>query len=339
LHRYLRVLISLAAGVVILWLVTRGQDLEGILREFRNADYLWILLAALAAILSHALRALRWNQLIASMGYPVSPFKTFQAVMAGYLSNLAVPRLGEVTRCLVLQRAGRPPLNALLGTVVAERLFDMLTLGMLVVLTIAFQYGFLRDFLEQYVVTPLMAQPQQTYLVLALAALGALILLIALFVYLKHRWREAHDGSIGHRIKRQLAGLRDGVAAIRRIRSKPLFVFYSLAIWASYFLTVYLVFFALEATSHLTVGAGIILLAMGSLGIVVPVPGGIGTYHFLAMITLTELYAIAPEPAISYAYISHATQILVIVLAGSVAWLAVSLRQHGNGTASPGTTT
>lgn len=114
------------------------------------------------------------------------------------------------------------------------------------------------------------------------------------------------------------------------MKQKGWFIFYSVLIWGFYFLTAYLCFFAIEATSHLSPMAGLTLLAVGSLGILAPVPGGIGTYHFITIATLTKLYNIAPEPATSYAYLSHAMQMFLIIGTGGVLWLIYSLGYRGN---------
>ena len=112
------------------------------------------------------------------------------------------------------------------------------------------------------------------------------------------------------------------------MRGKAWFMLQSLLIWGLYYLTVYLCFFAIPATSHLSPAAGLTLLAVGSLGILAPVPGGIGTYHFMTIITLTELYSISPEPATSYAYIAHATQIIVSIVIGTISWFILSLQSR-----------
>lgn len=332
--RYLRVFFSLSAGIFLLWLIGRGQDMQQVLREFREANYLWILLAALATLLSHVLRAKRWNLLIASMDYPVQTGRTFNALMAGYLSNLAVPRLGELTRCLVLSRSGTPPVNTLVGTVVIERVFDMLCLLLIIFLTIAFQFGFLREFLDQLIVKPLLGQwSGRLWIPLLVIAAGMLLLAWALLAFRK-KLKNSTGHGIYHRLYRQVHGVKNGMKTIARMDKKVEFLAYSAGIWSLYFLMVYLCFFSISATAHLGVSTGITLLAVGSLGIVAPVPGGIGTYHFLTITALTELYGIAPEPAISYAYISHATQMVVIILTGTLAWIQVSLdqrRQKGGG--------
>jgi glycosyltransferase 2 family protein len=322
--RYLRVLIFLALGMLLLWWITRGQDIDKILHEFRNANYFWILLAIVAGVVSHLARALRWNILIRSMGYRVGLGNTFHAVMSGYLANLVVPRLGEVSKCAVLSKSNGIPFNSLAGTMIAERFIDMITLMLLMFFTIVFQFGFLKDFLNNFFFQPLMARGTSNLLIFFFAISLFLIVLLWLAWRYWKKLRTAEPGTFSYKLKRQLRGFANGIKTLWRMRWKGWFVFYTLLIWALYFLTAFLGFFAIEATSHLSPVAGITLLAVGSLGIVAPVPGGIGTYHFITIATLTQLYGIASEPATSYAYITHAMQMVLIIGTSGLLWLFFS---------------
>ncbi len=319
--------ISLLLGVLLLWLITRGQDLEQIGRELRGANYFWIILAMICALMSHFARALRWNMLIGTMGYTTKPFQTFYAVMTGYLSNLAVPRMGEVTRCVSLSKASGTPFNALAGTVLAERVFDFISMLLIVFITIVSQFGFLRGFIGRVFIFPLLERSQANWLPILILGSGFVVLIALIIIYLRKKLHDPGEGTAFFRLKRQLRGVSSGFRTISTMRGKWYFILYTALIWGLYFMMVYLCFFAIPATAHLSPFAGLTLLAVGSLGILAPVPGGIGTYHFMTIITLTELYGISSEPATSYAYITHANQIVVNVLAGTSAWIILSLKQ------------
>ncbi len=325
IRRYVRVSLSLLLGFGILWLITRGQDVEKILLELRGAKYQWIAAAMAFALAGHYLRAVRWNMLIGTMGYHTRASHTFYAVMTGYLANMALPRMGEITRCLTLSKATNTPFNALAGTVLAERVFDILSLFSVVFLAIAIQFSFLRSFVGRMFWYPLLRRGNEHWLPALLLTLGVLLLLTLLVYFLRKKIRNPAEGSFSQKLKRQYRGFVKGFRSISSMRHKWWFVALSLLIWGSYFMTVYLCFFAISATSHLGMLAGFTLLAVGSLGILAPVPGGIGTYHFVTIISLTELYGIATEAATSYAYISHATQVVVNLVAGSISWVALSV--------------
>ncbi len=326
IRRYAKVLLSLFFGLLLLWLITRGQDVDQIISELRGANYLWIALAMLCAVASHFLRAIRWNRLIRTMGYETSTIQTFHAVMTGYLANLAIPRMGEITRCVTLSKASKTPFNALAGTVVSERVFDFFSLIGVVFLTIALQFNFLKSFLYRFFWVPAIDRSSEHWLPIAFIGLVVISIVVFAVVFMHRKLKDPFEGSYFHKLQRHLSGFLYGIKTIKKMRGKALFMLQSLLIWTLYYLTVYLCFFAIPATSHLSPAAGLTLLAVGSLGILAPVPGGIGTYHFMTIITLTELYSISAEPATSYAYIAHATQIIVSVVIGTLSWFILSLQ-------------
>ena len=326
--RYARVLIFLVVGILILWLITRGQDVELILSELRHANYFWIVLVMVLSLLSHLIRASRWNILIRSTGQSAQLRHTFVAVMSGYLSNLAVPRLGEITKCAALSKTSKIPMNVLIGTVVSERVVDFLSLVLIAILTISLQFSFISDFLNQFFFQPLMNLATRNSLLVVSVLLVFLVFGIALLVFFHRKLRNPRADSVFYKIRHQLRGFILGLKSLWRIRDLWAFFAQTLLIWMLYFLTVYLCFFAIGGTSHLSAMAGLTLLAMGSIGVMAPMPGGIGTYHFITIITLTELYQVAAEQATSYAYIAHASQMLVIIIFGTVAWMLLSMHQH-----------
>jgi glycosyltransferase 2 family protein len=328
IRRYFRILLSLSLGFLLLWLIMRGQNTTLIVEELRQANYLWIVPAMLFALLSHFLRAVRWNRLIRTMGYKTSAVQTFYAVMTGYLTNLAVPRMGEITRCITLSKTSGTPFNALAGTVVAERVFDFFTLVAIVFLTIILQFSFLKTFIARIFWDPLIEKTTENWLPLAIIAVVVTLLIIISVISLRKKLTDPKPGSFFHKIKRHFSGFLNGIKTIKRMRGKGWFILQTVLIWGLYYFTVYLCFFAITATSHLSPFVGFTLLAVGSLGILAPVPGGIGTYHFLTIITLTELYSIASEPATSYAYITHATQIIVNIIAGIFSWIMIFLQSR-----------
>ncbi|MFW5757046.1 MAG: lysylphosphatidylglycerol synthase transmembrane domain-containing protein [Bacteroidota bacterium] len=314
----LRIVLFMVIGIVILWLVTRNQNFEKIWTEFKNANFWWVLVSVLSGVISHYIRALRWNLLIQSMNYKTRTDITFCALLTGYLANLVVPRLGEVTRCATLSRYSKIPFNALAGTVVAERVLDMITLLLLIFLTVMFQFQFLRDFLSHYIFEPLLLLlDQKIWVMLLLLIITGVLFFVARNFYLKSK--SLKTGWI-FKIRRLMSGFIKGLDSIRQLGKKGLFYGYTVLIWFFYLLMVYFVFFAFGSTSHLGIDAGFTILSMGSLGIVAPVPGGIGTYHFIVIKTLTELYHITLESATSYAYIAHGSQTLILIFIGGFAY-------------------
>ncbi|HQO49327.1 MAG TPA: lysylphosphatidylglycerol synthase transmembrane domain-containing protein, partial [Bacteroidales bacterium] len=136
----LKYVFFLGLGVFLFWLSMRKLDFDEMIQEMSNADYLWAVIGLVLAIISHIFRSLRWNLLIRSMGYKTRLSTTFYAVMIGYMANTAVPRMGEFMRCGVLSKKEKIPFNALFGTVISERLFDLLVLFILLIAVVLTQW-------------------------------------------------------------------------------------------------------------------------------------------------------------------------------------------------------
>lgn len=309
----------LGLGVGLFWLSIRKLDLHEVWESMLGADYWWMLLALFFAILSHVARALRWNLLIATLGYKSRLSSTFFAVMVGYLANTAVPRMGEFARCGVLAKKEKIPFNALFGTVISERFFDLITLMLIIFLVIIFQMDLLRNFLNTNFwpfFDNLFSNIFSIILfgIITLLILGGIVWLIWLF---KQKIKRM---PFYNRLSDFLRGLWDGIKSIKNMPQKWLFVFYTIIIWLFYVLMTYIPLKMLAETSDLTFIDGLTLMAIASLGIVAPVPGGIGAYHYIVKVTLTELWAVEANAAMSFATINHAAQTLMNVVVGAVSY-------------------
>lgn len=326
----LKVLLFFAVGVLILWLITRNQDFHKIWTEIKNANFYWVLASVLSGFLSHYFRALRWNLLIESISERTpSTYTTFLSLMTGYLANTAVPRLGEITRCASLARYGKVPFNSIAGTVVAERVFDMICLLILIFLTVIFQINFLGGFLNTYVWEPFLVLINENLWLFLLFSVLFIALLTGVWAFLKRNFSGTHHAV--ERIQRLIKGFIKGMDSVRVLSKKTLFFFYSIVVWVFYLLMVVFVFYAFEGTKHLGIQAGFTILSLGSLGIVAPVPGGIGTYHFIVIQTLTELYNVSAEIATSYAYTAHASQIFMIIILGGLSYFLLAIAERKTG--------
>ena len=320
--------VFLLLGVLFLWLVFRNLDGEEIMEKILHADYMWIVLCVVAGILSHIARAARWNILIKSMGYETKLSTTFYAVMTGYLANTAVPRLGEVTRCGVLSKKGNIPFTELLGTVIAERIFDMISLFVIILSVILLQLGLVGVFVDKYVFTPVFSHFENNLLpILVIPALIAFFFIILFLLWKRYRG-SLKKYAFYQKFSKFAIGMVEGIKTIKRIKKKGLFLFYTLLIWGLYTLMIFLPFYSLEATSHLNFWDALTVMSIGSLGIVAPVPGGIGTYHFIVKAILFELYGVPQASAASFATITHAAQTLMIIVVGGLSFLMLFLQKN-----------
>ena len=287
--------------------------------DIRKADYSWLFISLIFAIISHIFRALRWNLLINSLNYKTKVSTTFFAVMIGYMANTAVPRMGEFVRCGVLSRKEKIPFNTLFGTVISERIFDLIVLFLIIFLVIIFQINSLNDFIIQIFGPTInnLSSNLNGFLMFAGVTILSIALLIFIVWILKERIKKL---PFFKKIQEFLYGLMDGVKTIMKLRQKWLFLLYTFLIWSFYAIMVYLPFFMLKETSDLTFVNALTVLAIGSLGIVAPVPGGIGAYHFIIKAILVELYNIGGNAAGSFAAITHAGQTILNVAVGSLSY-------------------
>jgi glycosyltransferase 2 family protein len=321
-------LFFLLIGLVLLWLVFRKIDVKDVAAEIRAAKYEWLLLSIILGVFSHIARAMRWNLLIRSMGYKTDTQTTFFAVMVGYMANTAFPRLGEVTRCGVLAKKKGIPFNSLFGTVISERVFDMIVLMVIMVAVILLQLSMLSDFVHKYIISYLTGMANRDNLIMAIILLVIVIILpLVLFRIFFSKIRKQH---IYIKVADFIRGLLDGVKSIMKIKQKWSFLALTLVIWTLYTLMTYTAFFALEATTGLSFFDAITVMALGSLGMVAPVPGGIGAYQFIVKAILTEIYLIPSEPAVSYSIILWAAQSVMILILGTLSYYILVFKKTKN---------
>lgn len=311
-------LFFLLIGLVLLWLVFRKIDVKEVVAEIKVAKYEWLLLSLILGVFSHIARAMRWNILIRSMGYKTDTITTFYAVMVGYMANTAFPRLGEVTRCGVLAKKKDIPFNSLFGTVISERVFDMIVLVVIIIAVIFLQLSLLSTFVHKYIISYLAGIANRDNLFMAIIILALVIVLpVVLFRIFFNRVRNMH---IYNKVFDFLKGFLDGVKSIMKIKQKWSFIALTIVIWTLYTLMTFTAFFAIEATTGLSFYDAITVMALGSLGMVAPVPGGIGAYQFIVKAILTEIFLIPSEPAVSYSIILWTAQSFMILVLGTFSY-------------------
>lgn len=310
----IRFLVLLIVAVLLLVLAFRGISFQHIINQIAKAKFVWVLLSFLISGFAHVIRAVRWNLLIEPLGYHPSTRKTFYAVMTGYLANLAFPRLGEVTRCGSLTKAESIPFNKLLGTVITERIVDVLSLLSCLLIVMIIEFKRLGSFLKLNIIKP-MVQKFQTIGSSPSIIVALIILLVFVFFVLRY-FKKAKGNKFSNLVK----GITEGIASIRSLKRPWLFIFHSVFIWFLYFLSVYVAFFAFPSTENLGLGAALFLLVASGVAMSAPVQGGIGAYHLLVSEGLL-LYGLTPEEGLAFATLLHSLQMILSVLLGSISFL------------------
>ncbi len=275
----------------------------------------WLLAGIVVSCFAHFSRAVRWKMLIEPLGHKPKISNTFWAVCAGYFANLAIPRLGEIYRCGTLGNAEKIPFNELLGTVIVERIIDVLTVFAVMLLVAAMEFDLIGGFLNETIISPLNEK-------IGHLASGALwVTLIGVGVLLYYGWKfisksEKFKG-VTAKINNTVKGILDGIKSVRKLKNGWLFLFHTVFIWAMYFLGSYFAFFALDSTSALGVKEGLFVLVIAGLGMAAPVQGGIGAYHWIVSHGLM-LYNIPETEGIVYATMVHGYQTLLLIILGAI---------------------
>ncbi len=295
-------------GLGILWWLYRNQDWDRVLQVIKeDVGFGWIFVSLIIGLLSHVSRTIRWQMLIVPMGKRPGFLNTFLAVMIGYLANLAIPRMGEVSRCAVLSRHEKISFPGLVGTVVAERFLDVISLLLSLLLVVVFQFEMIASFVNntmdfggfhKFISTP------ATY-----------VILFFIFAFLWLFRKKLRSGSFFYKLEGLWSKFKEGFLSFRKVEKIGWFIFHSVLIFLFYFLMMYVCFFAFPYTNHLTPLAGLSVFVFGTLGMVAPVQGGIGPWHFM-VITALNAYGISMSDAGIFALVVHGALNGMIVVAG-----------------------
>lgn len=303
----------------MLWYVYRDLSIESLLFQFENINYYWIALSIVMALISHYLRAYRWNILLQPLGYNLKTSRTFIAVMVGYFANNLVPRLGEVTRCGILKKNDGVAMTSAFGSVVAERALDLITLIFIATITFFIEF----DKLNQFIVDNFQDKIPNNDSVngLILTGFGIILAIGIVFLILFKLFREKlHRNSLYLKIRQFIKELLDGFLSIKKIDNQFGFWASTIGIWLLYYGMLIVVFFAFPPTSNLSFLAGLTLLIMSGLGMSAPVQGGIGVFHILVS-SMLVLYGVSAEDGKIFALVAHTTQFTTIMFFGGISFI------------------
>lgn len=325
----LRYTISLALAGGLLWFVFKDINLSEMLDRFAQSDWRWIALSCIFLLCAHVLRAWRWGMLMEPLGHKPKLFDASISVLTGYFANYIVPRMGEVTRCGTLYRLERIPVNLSFGTVVAERIFDVLILLVLIGLNFALEFErlstFFTDFFQSKVSGGQGGSASMTLLGILVGSM--LFLLFAAFIIFKNvaLRTKIQQNALVQKIITFAQGMLDGLLSIRRLKSPGAFILATVMIWVMYYLVSYVLFFCIPETSGLGMLAGLTLLVVGSIGMTAPTQGGIGAYHLLVG-NVMVLYGLSQNDGITLATFIHGAQMIFMLAIGALAFLYVLIK-------------
>lgn len=327
----LTIIISLAFAGFFLWLALRGFDFPKIQKSLVKANYLWVVFAAVFGVLAYWFRAVRWNLLLEPMGYRISTSNAFWTISFGYLMNLTIPRSGEVARATALYGVEKVPVSKSVGTIILERVIDLVCMMAFLILTVIFKFDAIVSFydyvtekkkistekhipngFEKFLLSLGINDFDSFYLIVKVC----ILLLIAGVIFYLIKFKKAQLINFGK-------GIWEGIASISKLQKKGKFILYTIGIWVCYYMATYLVCFALPETSDFTIADGFFIIVVGTLGMIVPASGGIGAFNlamkfgFMALfLSMGKSAEFGGEIGLTYSFISLPLQIIIMLITG-----------------------
>lgn len=320
LKKTLKLSLPIVLGSFILFWVYRGFDVMKAMEVLKHGmNWGWMLFSLVFGVLAQLIRGWRWKQTLEPLGAFPKANDCVNAIFVSYAASLVIPRMGEVSRCGILSKYDHISFAKSLGTVVTERLVDMLCIVLVTGVTVLLQLPVFTTFLEQTgtkIPSLLHLLTSVWFYIVLFCALGVVMLLYYLLRAL----------SFFEKMKGVVLHVWEGIMSLRKVKNIPLFIAYSILIWASYFIHFYLTFFCFSFTEHLGVLAALVMFVGGTFAVIVPTPNGAGPWHF-AVISMMMLYGVSATDAAIFALIVHGIQTLLVVLLGIYGLAVLSFRK------------
>jgi uncharacterized protein (TIRG00374 family) len=336
-----RIGLFFGVGIVFLYLVFKRQNtafqadcaikgvapencslVQKVIADISGADFYWISIVLIVFMISNVVRAMRWKMMLQAIGYQPRMVNLLGTYLVNNLTNLGIPRSGEVIRGGLLAEYEDIPVEKVLGTIVTDRIFDVIMLLLTTVLAL-FLGG--REFIAYLEENINLSAKLRLITNNPVAVVSIVTLMLVLLLYLRANYRKIKKTEAFKKFSDIIIGFMDGIRSVRNVSSISLFIFYTVLIWVLYYLMLYLAFFSFEPTSHLGPVAGLVVFVFGSLGFALPTPGGMGSYHYL-MGEALAMYGLSGLDAFSFTNIMFfSVQIFVNILFGLIALVLLPL--------------
>jgi len=306
----LKYILFLLISMLLMYFAFKDQNLPDIISKLSSIEYKWLIISILFGALAFVSRGLRWICLINALGYQASRKNSINSVAVGYLTNILIPRAGEISRCTSLQQVEKIPFDKLFGTIILERVIDLAILIILILAAFLYKFKEINEFFNE--VFGESSENIFTNPILLFLIVSVLIIFV-LRKYIKKL-------SFYEKIVNVLIGLKDGFSSLKKIKNKTPFILHTIFIWAMYVLMTYVCFFAINETKDLNFLDGIYITVIGGLGMVVPSQGGIGSYHLAVKLGLVGI-GIGVQSALLFAFAVHTAQTLMAIVFGIISSL------------------
>jgi len=336
IKQVLQFILFLAVGILLLWIAFRNVRFSELSAGLREANYFFVILSVTFDIFAFLSRAKRWKLLIHPLGYSPSYRNTFNSMMTGYFANMAIPRIGEITRCVALGKKEKIPVDKLIGTVVVERAVDLISVLIIMIIMIFTSGDKINQFLRETILIPfrekVLSPFGMTWLIWVVLGM-----VMAGFIYLVIKYRKnLRKIPVISKIFDLSKGIIQGLKSITALERKWEFIFHTVFMWVCYLFMTWVVVFAIDNTSHLNLGDAVFLLVIGSFAMIVPVPSGIGAFHYIISRGLAFVQGVNLEDGALYAILTHESQMILVIIMGAVATYLIFRKSKGNGTEKNG---
>lgn len=317
--KWIKYVFFLFLGVGLMYLAFKNQSPKALIAQLKEVNYLWVVISMFFGFIAIVSRGLRWVILLQNLNFSVSKLNSIYAVAIGYFTNIAIPRAGEITRCTSLNQTEDVPVDKLFGTIILERAIDFIILLSLVLLVLILKFELFLEFLA-------IIFEGQTLELSSLIGVGlsAVAILFILFVLTK---RILKKSTVYIKIKTFVVGMKDGFKSINGLENKTGFWAHTFIIWLMYLLMTYVCFFSIESTRMLNVADGLYTMVIGGFGMVAPVQGGIGAYHYIVKVGLMIL-DVSEDSSLLFATVVHTAQTLMTLSVGGISILMVFLSKR-----------
>lgn len=312
----LKITIPILFGIFLIWLTynkTTPSERADVIKYIREADYFWVFTSILLGLSSHASRAYRWKFTLEPLGYTPKFLNSFMAVMIAYFANLGIPRSGEILRATTLTTYEGVPFEKAFGTIVAERIADLLMSFLFIFIALILQYDMIMEVITQIldvVYLKLTSSPKLIFLIL-------LIGLAIFFIFYKSTTK------IKEKIKSFASGLKDGVLSIITMKKKWAFIGHTFFIWTMYFLMFYVIFFSIPETAKTAISTAIVAFVTGSFTMAAT-NGGLGSFPLVIQETL-NLFSISNQGGLAIGWILWSAQTILNIVAGIASFFFIPI--------------
>ncbi|MDO6595870.1 lysylphosphatidylglycerol synthase transmembrane domain-containing protein [Oceanihabitans sp. 2_MG-2023] len=300
----LKIILPIVLAVFFGWLTFSRLPISEIVPYFKKANYWWIVLGVFFGVLSHLSRAYRWNYMLKPMGYSIKTQNSIMSIFIAYLANFGIPRSGEVLRAAVATNYEGVPFEKSFGTIVTERVFDVIMVLLICVVTLFFQFDFIYNILIEKL------HPQKIIILVLVMSLALALLIF----YIKKS-----KGKTANKIKGFANGLLEGITSVRNMKNKGAFIFHTVFIWVMYILMFYITSFSVQEL-HGAPFSSLIVAFIAASFTVATTNGGVFFYPAAVLSALT-LFGLTEEPSYAFGWIIWTSQTFMIIVFGIISFV------------------